>query len=552
MFKKFIQKNWLILVFFLVYLIVGLALYSSVLNSFFVSDDFDWLTRAKETPHTFSAYFLKNSNGGVDGGVFRPLTQLSYLLDFSIFGTNPVIFHLVNFIFFIGTALNIYWLVLLISQKKWLAFLSGLFFIILPNHPEAVTWISGRGDVLSAFFYILALAMYVKFRQGKKVWLLAVAVLSFFFSILSKEMGMSLPGVIVLYELLFISGWKKDSWLGVIKRGLYLLPFVFVLGLYLFLRWNTTHILAGFYASPELKPNLAHLLRTLLLVIDSNFLESYTRFKAASLLMRPYIFLPLVLAGLSFIYLILKKYKQEKIAILGLGVLIIGALPVLPLSFMMNTSEGERFAYLPSIGMAIILGWVCYKIINFQRTRYLQFLPPVILIIFLSFVLVQKNWHWQEAGYISKSLVFDFGQKVDLQKKQGIVILAMPDNVYGAQTLRNGWFSALRLYYPNYIPDLLVAYPRMHMTDTGRAVWLAKENGFAAKGTDKIFQGPSEMISLDYTMKITGYDKKISSGDFLEMNFSQQFLNQMKEKTIIFLAPFYDNFKVLELKKPKK
>lgn len=549
MFKNFFKKYKSILITILVYLILGLVLYSSVLNSFFVSDDFDWLSRAKFTPKTFSDYFLKNCNGGTVGGVFRPLTQISYLIDFSIAGLSPWFFHLTNILFFIGTALLIYWLVFLISQKRWLAFWSGLFFLVLPNHPEAVTWISGRGDVLAAFFYIFSLTGYVKFRQKNKWPWLLVALMSFFFSTLSKEMGMSLPGILLIYEILFIGGWKKDGWHGILKRIIYLLPFVFILAFYLFLRWNSTHILAGFYASPDLKPSLGHLIRTLLITINSNFFGGFDRSLVANFLMRWPIFLCLVGSSFLIIIFILKKFRQERIVLLGLAVLLIGALPVLPLSFILNTNEGERFAYLPSMGMAIILGWLSYKIITWPKTKYLQFLPPFILLLFLACSLVQKNWHWQEAGSLSRDLVFDFGQKVDLQKKQGIVILTLPDNVYGAQVLRNGWFAALQLYYPNYIPNLLVAKPRLHVTDTGRAVWLAKTNGFVAKGTDKIFYGASHLESLDYTMRISSYDKTISSGEVLEIIFTPVFLDQMKTNTIIYLAPLGNYFNILELKK---
>ncbi|HPV70302.1 MAG TPA: hypothetical protein PKY08_00125 [Candidatus Magasanikbacteria bacterium] len=550
--KKFFKKHKSVLITVLVYLILGLALYSSVLNSFFVSDDFDWLSRAKFTPHTFSDYFLKNCNGGTVGGVFRPLTQLSYLVDFSIAGLSPWFFHLTNILFFIGTALIIYWLIFLISQKHWLAFWSGLFFLVLPNHPEAVTWISGRGDVLAAFFYILSLVGYVKFRQKNKWLWLAMAVFSFFLSTLSKEMGMSLPGVLLVYEILFIGDSKKNGWRGVLKRILYLVPFVAILALYLFLRWNSTHILAGFYASADLKPSPAHLIRTLFLIIDSNFIDGYNRSLLANFLMRWPVFLCLVGSGFLIVGLILKKYRQEKIALLGLIILLIGALPVLPLSFILNTSEGERFAYLPSMGLAIILGWLSYKIITWPKTKYLQFFPPLILMLFLSSSLIQKNWRWQEAGSLSHNLIFDFGQKVDLQKKQGIVILTLPDNVYGAQVLRNGWFAALKLYYPTYIPNLLVARPRLLVTDTGRAVWLAKNDSFVAKGTEKIFYGASQLESLDYIMQIGGYDKTISSGDSLEIIFTPTFLKQMETNTIIYLAPLGDSFKVLNLKEGKK
>lgn len=563
--NKIFKTNWLILVIFLSYFVIGLALYHPVLNSFFVSDDFDWLTRAKFTPLTIGNYFLKNSNGGTEGGVYRPLTELSYLLDYKLGGLNPTFYHLSNLLFFSLTSLILFWLVFLLTKKRWLGFLSGLFFLILPNHPEAVSWISGRGDVLATFFYLLSLTLYIKFRQvstatflnpatkkpgNKKIFFLFIlSLISFFFSVLCKEMGLTLPALIVIYEILFVSGWKKESWRGVLKRVFYLLPYALVLFLYLFLRFKTTAILAGFYANPQVKPSAVHLVRTLITIIDSNFFENYHRLGIAARVMQLYIFIPAVCLFAYFIYLILKKYRQERIALWGLALLIIGAFPALPLSFSLNTSEGERFAYLPSLGMAVILGWVSYKIVCFKRTKYLQFLPPAILIIFLAFVLVQKNYYWQEAGAISQNLLFDFGKKVDLQIKQGIVILAMPDNVYGAQVLRNGWFSALRLYYPNYTPDLLVAVPRLHITDTGRAVWLAKANGFAAKGTEKVFHGAPKIESPDYTMEITNYDKKISSGDFLEITFTKDFLAQMKQKKIIFLAPFYDEFKILELKK---
>jgi hypothetical protein len=123
----------------------------------------------------------------------------------------------------------------------------------------------------------LSLVGYIKFRQKNKWLWLVMAVFSFFLSILSKEMGMSLPGVLLVYEVLFIGDWKKDGWRGVLKRIFYLVPFVAILALYLFLRWNSTHILAGFYASADLKPSLTHLVRTLLIVIDSNFLDGYNR-----------------------------------------------------------------------------------------------------------------------------------------------------------------------------------------------------------------------------------------------------------------------------------
>ncbi len=155
------------LLFLGLYLLLTLILYFPITNSFFVSDDFDWMVRAKQLD--WSRVFLSNADGSQASGVYRPLTSVSFWLDYQFFGLNPLGYHLTNLLFFFLTGAALFELIFLLTRQTALSFLAGLFFIVLPNHPEAVSWLSGRGDVFAAFFYLLSLILYFYFRQKDKI-----------------------------------------------------------------------------------------------------------------------------------------------------------------------------------------------------------------------------------------------------------------------------------------------------------------------------------------------------------------------------------------------
>jgi len=534
---------------FLFYFFLTAFLYFSVVNSFFVSDDFDWVRRAQITPATFENYFLKNTDNTIGGGVYRPLTSLSFLIDYKIWGTNSFGYHLTNLFLFYFSAIFIFWLVFLLSQNKWAAFLSGLVFLVLPNHAEAVSWISGRGDVLTVFFYLAALISYIYFRIRDRWYFLAGSLISFFLALLSKEMAITLPAVIIVYELFWHWPKIKPNWLTLLKQFYPLFLFAAVLSLYFYLRFINTKIFVGFYAAHELGIDIKHYVKTFFVTFFSNFSEAGDRHAAVSLLFNKWwIFFPVILIFISSGYWIIKKWREAKLLAFGALFFVIATLPILPLSYAMNISEGDRFAYLPSVGIAIFAGLAFYFFIRYSR---LKILPPVlvaIIIIYLGSSLFLKNSYWGEAGKISQALVQDFGKKVDLKEPQGIVLLTLPDNFHGAQVLRNGWFSAISIFYPDYKKDMLLIMTRINLGSGVNGIWLAAKDGFLAAGIEGFFHGAREIKSADYTLKVEGYDKKISSGKAIKIIFTKQFLEQMKDKKITFLAPFYNTFEVLKLK----
>jgi hypothetical protein len=146
----------------LVYLALGLLLFAPVTGAFFLSDDFVYLS-AMVHPVWPGVLTLQP-------GVFRPLHVVSWLVDYQLWGLNPIGYHLTNIVSHCLTAV----LVLLVAKQlvgsvvpepeaSWAAVLAGLVFLLQPSHTEAVAWIIGRHDILATLFLLCSWHAYMRF-----------------------------------------------------------------------------------------------------------------------------------------------------------------------------------------------------------------------------------------------------------------------------------------------------------------------------------------------------------------------------------------------------
>lgn len=153
---------------------------------------------------------------------YRPITVLTFRWNFLIGGLNPVGYHVVNVL--LHSAVSVLFLHFctrifsgyVSSQISSLSLLCGLFFAIHPIHTEAVANVVGRADILCALFYLLALLSYTKcfsdgsFLEGNKrpskyskLWL-ASCIFWCVLSLFSKEQGITVLGVCVVYDIIFV------------------------------------------------------------------------------------------------------------------------------------------------------------------------------------------------------------------------------------------------------------------------------------------------------------------------------------------------------------
>jgi hypothetical protein len=151
----------------------------------------------------------------VDKGVFsgtervqhyRPLVLASYAADFAMSGSEPWAYHATN-IFLHGVTA---WLVFLLAGAWGLpgigSLIAGLVFLIAPAHSEAVNYVAARSSLLATVFSVAAVYAYSRFRQcpggpwRAGAWL-AAAYLSWGLGLLSKEIAIVVPALMMAYDV---------------------------------------------------------------------------------------------------------------------------------------------------------------------------------------------------------------------------------------------------------------------------------------------------------------------------------------------------------------
>jgi protein O-mannosyl-transferase len=132
---------------------------------------------------------------------WHPLTWLSHMLDYQLFGLNAGGHHVVNLLLHLCSVILLFLVFVKMTRKPWRSFMIAAIFAIHPLHVESVAWISERKDVLSTFFGLLTLLFYVRYvdapSKGRYAWVVSALTLG----LLSKPMLVTMPFVLLLIDL---------------------------------------------------------------------------------------------------------------------------------------------------------------------------------------------------------------------------------------------------------------------------------------------------------------------------------------------------------------
>lgn len=188
---------------------VGVLVYFNSLSNGFVFDDYvvivqnKYLTaRGADFLSFFNHAYFKIAGGEAS---YRPVATLSYYLIHLAAGLNPFYYHLSSVLLHILNVLLVYRLARLILKNPLAALVAGLLFACHPVQTETVDCIAYNEDLLACFFYLLAFIWYLKAtpEDAKKtaVKYYSGSLICFLLGLLSKEMAITLPAVLLLYDL---------------------------------------------------------------------------------------------------------------------------------------------------------------------------------------------------------------------------------------------------------------------------------------------------------------------------------------------------------------
>ncbi|MGA8492430.1 MAG: tetratricopeptide repeat protein [Terriglobales bacterium] len=145
---------------------------------------------------------------------WHPVTWFSHALDCTLFDLNPHGHHLTNVVFHTLNVVLLFLLLAHATRAPGRSFLVAALFAVHPFNVESVAWIAERKNVLSTFFFLLALGAYgwYALKPDLKRYLVVTAL--FVLGLASKPMVVTLPCVLLLLDfwpLQRIQGWGQST-----------------------------------------------------------------------------------------------------------------------------------------------------------------------------------------------------------------------------------------------------------------------------------------------------------------------------------------------------
>ncbi|HET6319378.1 MAG TPA: tetratricopeptide repeat protein [Chloroflexota bacterium] len=131
---------------------------------------------------------------------WHPLTWLSHMLDFSVFGPDPGPQHLVNAGLHAANGVLLFLALRALSGAPWPSALAAALFALHPLRAESVAWLVERKDVLSGLFWMLSLLAYAAFARRPSAARYALVGAAIVLGLMSKSMLVSLPVVLLLLD----------------------------------------------------------------------------------------------------------------------------------------------------------------------------------------------------------------------------------------------------------------------------------------------------------------------------------------------------------------
>jgi tetratricopeptide (TPR) repeat protein len=291
---------------------------------------------------------------------WHPLTWLSHMLDWELFGANPAGHHLTTLFFHIANTLLLFIVLKQMTQAPWRSAFVATLFALHPLHVESVAWVTERKDVLSTFFWLLTMCAYVRYVNHRKAVNYLLIVLFFILGMMAKPMLVTLPFVLMLLDYWPLNRFQnsKFSVLNSVIEKIPLFVISAVSSVIVMITQRAGGALTSTIAVP-LKFRIINALISYVTYIEKMFWPSrlavfYPYFPSKLTIWSAVAPLFLLLVISVIVLLLAKRHRYLVTGWLWyLGTLV----PVIGLVQIGSFAFADRFTYITLTGLFIIIAW---------------------------------------------------------------------------------------------------------------------------------------------------------------------------------------------------
>ncbi|CAN2045515.1 protein O-mannosyl-transferase [Candidatus Magnetomoraceae bacterium gMMP-1] len=468
--KSYIIRLRAVLLYILV--IAGFLVYSNALQGPFMFDDGNNIV---VNPHI---RLIKLSLDGLERAAFksvhshRPVANISFALNYYFHQYHVVGYHIVNVLIHIITGMLLFVFIQITlslpgvnadkSSSLWISFFTALLWLVHPIQTQSVAYIVQRMNSMAAMFYVLSFLLYVKARLAdKKKWaLFAGCVLAGLLAMGCKEIAVTLPFFILLYEWYFFQDlsklWLKRNAIYLIVLGIILISIVFIyMGPNPVERILSTYVNRDFTLTQRLLTEfrvVIHYLSLLFYPHPSRLNLDYD-FPLSTSLIHP---VSTLLCLCLIVFLIgFAIYSAKKERLISFGILWFFGNLVIESSVIGLEIIFEHRTYLPSIFVSLIIVMLTYRYIKLK-----WFKPAILcaLALVCSVWTYERNKVWSDNVVLWKDCTAKSPEKI------------RPYNNLGLALVLHNKFDEAILYYKKALqikPDASDVYNNMGLVLSG-------------------------------------------------------------------------------------
>jgi len=381
----------------------------------------------------FSREALHFAFTAAPANLWHPLTFISHLVDFEIYGHRAGGHHLGNVLIHLGSCLLLFAWLRRYTGEAGLSLAVTLLFAIHPLRVESVIWVSERKDVLSLFFYLLTIWFYSawagasgRMRRRYYFFSLGAAVLG----ILSKPSLMTLPLVLMLVDVWPLGRlrWSdRSNWRILRERIIEKIPFVLLAFIAAVIAWSTWSGNQFIGEAPDLPfalrigfaslAYLSYLVRTLVPLDLVPFLD-YPTTIATGILLGAAAFI------LAITIVVLRRLPYSPRLAVGWVWFLVAIVPSSGLITISDHFAPDRYTYLAHIGLFVAAVW---GIAEWGRKRGLGpaagWAVLTIILIPCSLLTTRQSLVWRDPGTLWRHTLAAQGSSYVAHNQLGLYLL---------------------------------------------------------------------------------------------------------------------------------
>lgn len=388
--------------------VLAIIIYSNSLDGKFVLDDYSTVRDNAyiKSWHNIGRIFIypfgagdTNLEYGKSFCFYRPIQSFIYMLSYSLFKFRVQSYHCFSIALHILAGIGIYWLISLLFKNQQISLLTSAFFITHPIHTEAINYISGMADPLVFVFILSSFILYIRFSESRGLACYILMLLSYTLALLSKESGLILIPLLLLYHFVFKVRLKRTDFYPLIAITLiYLLGHIYIV---------KSHFVMIFYLR-NIFGRFAHFFGTvtkylyLLLVPIHLHMEFNRKLLAYNSF---YTLLGIAIIVLLIAYLWRSKARNT-LACFSIGWFLLTLLPASGIFYPTRFTTAEHYLYIPSMGFFLPVAEKIFLFLERNKTtRNLLHIAVMLLLLSYCYLTIRQNEIWRNPFSLYRNIL---------------------------------------------------------------------------------------------------------------------------------------------------